>query len=207
MPNLESARAPLVSRFFATLALAAGLLGSASQAALITAGTPTTSVPAHLTDGSYPFGITVTLVPGQFLLPVEISGAANLQNWQFDVLFDNTVVEVYDPFDGTSGIYGAEFTPGDPLTLSFILGGFPLNSMGLVDDVAGSYPSLLAGPWGDGILAYILFQYIPGQENEDPGFDVVNPTVLQVPEPGSLAPFAGVLLVCSVFARRWGHPK
>jgi hypothetical protein len=112
---------------------------------VISAGTPTTTVPTHLTDGSYLFGITVTLGPDQFLLPVQVAGAVNLQSWQFDVTFDNTVVEEVDPFDGTSGIYGAEFVPGDANSLSFILGGFPFNALGLVDDVAGSHPSLLDG--------------------------------------------------------------
>ncbi len=79
----------------------------------------------------------MTLSPDQFLLPVEITDAAKLQNWQFDVTFDSTVVQEVDSGDGTSGIYGAEFTSGDANSLSFILGGFPLNGLELVDDVAG----------------------------------------------------------------------
>ena len=47
---------------------------------------------------------------------------------------------------------------------SFILSGFPLNALGIVDTVAGFYPSLLNGPSGDGILADILFRFVPGQE-------------------------------------------
>jgi hypothetical protein len=82
----------------------------ASAGPIISAGTPTTTVPTYLSDGSYLFGITVTLGPDQFLLPVEITGAAKLQTFQFDVTFDNTVVQEVDPFDGASGIYGAEFT-------------------------------------------------------------------------------------------------
>jgi hypothetical protein len=160
---------------------------------IISPGTPTTTVPVYLTDGSYLFGITVTLGVGQFLLPVEITGATNLQNWQFDLLFDNTVVEEVDPGDGSSGIYGAEFTPGDPNSTSFILGGFPFNFLGLVDDVAGSYPSLLTGPSGDGVLAFILFGFLPDQENNDPGFSVEDVTVQQIPEPATLALLAGGL--------------
>src|SRR5687767_5062930 len=71
-----------------------------------------------------------------FLVPVRITGAVGLQNWQFDLLFDNTVVEHVDPLDGSSGICGAEFTPGVANSLSFILGGFPFNALGLIDDVA-----------------------------------------------------------------------
>lgn len=80
---------------------------------------------------------SISIPVDTFPVPVEISGAVNLQNWQFDLVYDNTLVEVVDPFDGSSGIYGAEFTPGDANTLSFILGGFPLP--GLVDDLGGSY--------------------------------------------------------------------
>lgn len=168
------------------LVLCTGLLASPSRAAVISPGTPTTTVPTFLTDGSYPFGITVSLGPDQFLLPVEITGAANLQTWQFDLTFDSNVVQEVDPGDGTVGIYGAEFTPGVPNSLSFILGGFPLT--GLVDDVAGSYPSLIDGPSGDGGLAYILFEYVSGQQTNDPGFGIDNSTVSQqVPAPGTLA--------------------
>jgi len=172
-------------------------------AAVISAGTPTTTVPTYLSDGSYLFGITVTLGPDEFLLPVGITGAINLQNWQFDLLFDNTVVEEVDPLDGSSGIYGAEFTPGDANSLSFILGGFPLNGSGLVDDVAGSYPSLLNGPSGDGVLAYILFRFLEDQENNNPNFTIANAAVQQqVPEPGTLALLAAGLGILFVTRRR-----
>jgi hypothetical protein len=151
----------------------------------------------------------IAIPAGTFLLPVEISGAANLQFWQFDLLFDNTVVEVVDPFDGSSGIYGAEFTPGAPNTLSFILGGFPLNFLGLVDDVAGEYPGLLNGVTGDGVLAYILFGFIIGQEANNPSFAIANPSVTeqpggggQVPEPSILFLLAGALFVLAVAKAR-----
>ena len=39
---------------------------------------------------------------------LRYEGAAGLQNWQFSLNFDNTVVEEVDPLDGSSGIYGAE---------------------------------------------------------------------------------------------------
>ena len=71
-------------------------------------------------------------------------------------------------------------------TTSFILGGFPLNGLGLVDDVAGSYPSLLTGPSGDGILAYILFGFLPGQENNEPGFSIEDAVVLEIPQASAL---------------------
>jgi PEP-CTERM motif len=176
----------LLAGALAAAAMLASLPAAASP--IISAGTPTTSVPTYLTDGSYPFGITVTLGTDQFLLPVNITGAATLQAWQFDLTFDASVVQEVDPFDGSAGIYGAAFTPGNPTSLSFILGGFPLNVLGSVDGVAGSYPSLLDGPTGNGPLAYILFEYIPGQEQNDPTFAIANPSTMEpVPEPSSLA--------------------
>jgi hypothetical protein len=185
------------------LGLVAGWFTSVSQAALIFAGAPTTSVPTYLTDGSYLFGITVSLGADQFLLPVEITGATGLQSWQFDLSFNNTVVEEVDPGDGSSGIYGARFTSGDADSLSFILAGFPLNPLGQVLAAAGSYPNLLSGPSGDGVLSYLLFQFLRGQTSQDPGFGTGGTSIVQLPEPGSLALFGGVLLICSVFAQRW----
>lgn len=186
-------------------ALATALFVSgAVHAAVITPGTPTTAVPTYLSDGSYPPGITVTLAANQVLLPVEIAGANGLQTWQFDVTFDSTVVQQVDPFDGTSGIYGAQFTTGDGSSLSFILGGLPLNAQGLVDDVAGSYPNLLSGATGDGVLAFILFEYLAGQQTNNPNFGIDNPTVQQAPEPGTMLLLAATLLALGGIQRRRG---
>jgi hypothetical protein len=100
-----------------------------------------------------------------------------------------------------NGIYGARFTPGDPNSLSFILGGFPLNFLGRVDGVAGEYPSLLDGVTGDGVLAYILFERVGEGE---PGFSIVNATTIEAaPEPNTLALFAAALLILT-FTRRLG---
>ena len=93
-------------RWFIALALASfAMLVSPQAGSTITPGAPTTSVPTYLTDGSYLFGITVPpLSPDEFLLPVNIKGASNLQNWVFDLSFNNTVVQEVDPLDGTAGI-------------------------------------------------------------------------------------------------------
>ena len=135
--------------------------------------------------------------PDTFLVPVEITGALNLQTWQFDLIFDGSVVEAVS-------ISGAEFVPGDLATASFILGGFILNGLGLVDDVAGSYPSLVTGPSGDGVLALIEFRFLDGQEDEDPGFRVDGSSTLEVPVSGPasvMLVIGGVLLVRARRAR------
>jgi hypothetical protein len=141
--------------------------------------------------------------PEEFYVPVEITGAVSLQNWQFSLKFDNTVVQEVDPLDGSAGIYGAEFIPGDTTSQSFILSGFPFNALGLVDGVAGSYPGLLNGPSGDGVLADILFQFILGQEGKDPNFSITNAVVLApvpAPEAGSLGLLAALALLAGFFA-------
>ena len=180
-------RALLFSPAFAALTLFTPLVAADP---VISVGTPTTAVPTYLTDGSYLFGITIPtpLPPGEFLLPIDISGAANLQFWQFTLLFDNNVVQEVDPGDTTSGIYGAEFTDGDINSLSFIDSGFPFNGLGEVDTVAGHYPSLLTGPSGNGPLAFILFQCVPDPATCNGGFSVQGVTVVQgAPEPATLA--------------------
>jgi hypothetical protein len=145
------------------VAFAIGWLGIlapvGAQADTISVGSfPLNPVPSYLP----------TPTPPPFYVPVELSGAVSPQNWQFSLPFDNKVVQEVDPGDGSSGIYGAEFTRGDVNSQSFILSGFPLNGMGPVDTVAGSYPSLLNGPSGDGVLADILFEFLPGQEGNNP---------------------------------------
>lgn len=185
-------------RAVAIAALLALIPCGAGADPIISVGTPITTdadVPSYLTDGSYPFSTSIVpLATGEFLLPIDISGAVNLQFWQFTLSFDNTVVNEVDPLDGSSGIYGAEFTTGDLTTLSFILGGFPFNFLGEVDAVAGSYPSLLTGPAGDGPLAFILFQCLDPQNCSSPNFSITTTTVVQgAPEPATLVLLASGL--------------
>jgi hypothetical protein len=177
------------------IAVVALLAAQVDAGPVISVGTSTTTVPTYIANSPpYPFPTSVSpLSPGEFLLPVDISGAANLQTWQFDLMFNSTVVSVVDPGDGSSGTYGAEFTPGDPNSLSNILAsGFLFT--GDLAGVAGAYPSLLTGPSGDGVLAFVVFQFLPGQSNNDPGFGIANGSTQQgVPEPGTLALLAGGL--------------
>jgi hypothetical protein len=199
----------MVKRLYSKLLLCVLLgISGATGAAIISPGTPTTTVPEELANGTYlaPPGITVTLGANQFLLPVVITGALNTPNFAFDLTFDNTVVQQVDPLDFLdTGIYGARFTPGAPNSLSFILSGFAFNFLGLVDDVAGEYPSLLNGITGDGVLAYILFETLPGQEGANPGFAIENAFAPgQAPEPNTLALFAAALLILTFTPRLRG---
>jgi hypothetical protein len=141
--------------------------------------------------------------PDTFVVPVQVSGALNLQLWQFDLTYDPAVVQVFPLLSpsGIDGIFPAEFTPGNGNTLSNILGGFPFFS-GLVDDVAGSYPSLLNGVTGDGVLAYIVFELLPGQNIADANFAIENAVAeIGVPEPNTLALFAAALLILTFMPR------
>lgn len=173
------------------------IVAGAARATVVAPGTPTTAVPDPL---------LLTLQDGQFLLPVEVSGASGLQEWTFDLAFDPNVVQVVDPGDGSSGIFGAQFAAGDLDTLSFILAGFVFNDQGLVDDVAGFYPGLFDGVTGDGVLAWILFETIDGRQGQDPGFTVPTAPPPSVPEPGTLALLAPALvLVAAARLRRARH--
>ena len=182
-------------RFRVIGALLAGFLLTAesAHASLITVGAfPATPSPS------------ISIPSGTFLVPIEIQGAMSLQSWNFDLLFDASVVEEVDPGDGSSGIYGADFKPGDDTTQSFILGGFPFNFLGQVSGVAGSYPdpSLLDGVTGDGVLAYILFDFLPDQEGGNPAFAIDNPSVVEaVPEPPSLLLLAAGLAIIATLRR------
>lgn len=174
---------------------------------------PVWSTPAHalVIFAGVPFeGPLPTTVPslpaGAFLVPVQATGAASLQTWQFDLEFNAGVVQAVDPFDGSSGIYGALFDSSDSTSASFILGGFAFNDLGLVDDVAGSYPALLDGVTGDGVLAYVVFAFLAGHETEDPGIQVVGQPSQPVPEPSTLF-LTGLGLVGVPLVRRKAASK
>ncbi|KQP49647.1 hypothetical protein ASF44_03390 [Pseudorhodoferax sp. Leaf274] len=150
--------------------VAAGLLPMANaQALVITAGSPVTTVPAY---------VPAVLGAEQFLLPIEVREAANLQEWSFDLAFDPAVVQQVDLGGFYYGVYAAQFSTAQPELSSIVSSGLLLD--GKLVGVAG----FSGGISGDGLLAYIAFEFLaPGQ---DPGFEVGN-VPQPIPEPGTVA--------------------
>ncbi len=161
------------------------------QAAVITAGAPTTAVPAALSD---PLTTLADPLPAsQFLLPIEIAGANSLQDWSFDLGFDETVATPLDVGGLYQSVYQAAFSAADPTLSGITSSGLALP--GLLEGIAG----FSWGASGDGTLTYVLFQYQPGQEGQDPGA-VVDPP--PEPLPGSMGLLGAALLALAATRRR-----
>jgi hypothetical protein len=173
---------------FVPVLAAAFFVSGAVHAAVIAPGAQTTTVPATLYD---PFGALQSpnaLPAGQFLLPIEITGASGLQSWSFDLTFDGTVVALLDVGGLYQSVYQAEFSAGDPTLSGITSSGFAFS--GVLEGIAG----FSSGVSGNGTLAYVLFEYLSGQETNDPGFGIANPTIQQAPEPGTMLLLAAALL-------------
>jgi len=176
----------MLRRLVCSGVLAAAVVVPAGAAAVISAGTPTTTVPTTLAD---PLGsLSLGLQSGQFLLPIEITGASGLQDWNFDLTFDGAVVAPLDVGGLFQSVYQAEFSDVDP-TLSDITSG-GLSLPGVLQGIAG----FSSGLSGDGVLAFVLFEFLPNQIGNDPGFGIGNPPVQPVPEPGTVLLLAAALL-------------
>ena len=165
-----------------------------AEATVISAGTPTTSVPSSLSDPLSSLPSPPSPLPaGEFLLPIEITGAAGLQSWSFDLLFDDTIATPFDAGGLTQSVYQAEFNGTDPTLSNITSSGFLFPGVGL-EGVAG----FSTGVSGDGLLAYILFAFQPGQADPFPSFSIDNATVQQAPEPGTVGLLGGGLLLLGI---------
>ena len=121
------------------------------HAGVITAGPVTSTVPATLVDplGSLSGGLSST----QFLVPIIVTGAIDLQFWSFDLAFDSALVIPLDVGGLFQQVYQAEFDNG--FITNIESSGFLLN--GVLEGISGSAPTVS----GDGPLAYVLFQFLP----------------------------------------------
>ena len=174
-------------RMFVVLAL---LLAGLAKASVVSVGPQTTTVPPYL--GS------VALGTGQFLVPINVSGAEGLQGWQFDFSFDPNVVTQVEPFFTPYyfGLYAARFDASDPNSLSSpTSAGFSFTP-GLIEQISG----FSQGANGNGPLAFLAFEYVLPES--DPRFAVSNVTVTQsVPEPSTLS-LVAIVMAGLAFSRR-----
>src|SRR5215831_8359553 len=88
-----------------------GLFAATGRAAVISVGTPTGTVPASLFD---PIASLSSPLPAdEFLLPIKIAGANGLQDWSFDLTFNDGVVQPRDVGGLFQSVYQAEFNNAD----------------------------------------------------------------------------------------------
>jgi hypothetical protein len=166
----------------------------AAHAGLIVPSALTTTVPAGLDD---PFGTLFDPLPsGQFLLPIEVTGASDLQDWSFDLTFDETVVKPLDLGGLFQWVYPTEFSVAELILSDITSSGLLLP--GVLQGVAG----FSSGVNGDGVLAYVLFEYLSDRPSDDPNFGIGGPPVQPVPEPGTMA-----LLTAALLPLAWKHGR
>ena len=170
-----------------------------SHAALVTPGTPTTTVPTDLID---PVSTLSSPLPlGEFLLPIEISGAIGLQDWTFNLNFDSAVANPMDSGGLYQSVYQAQFNSADTVASNISSSGFPL-SPGLLAGIAG----FSSGVTGDGLLAFVLFAFEPGQSENDPNFTIDEVSLQQAaPEPASTTLLAAGLVILALNRSRRGR--
>ena len=139
-----------------------------------------------------------------FVVPVEITGAVQVTSWQFSLTFDPTDVQVNTSCDPTTDpfcdpIFGpvtqGPFFLNTALFPPFFDPGFIFNNLGLLDAVAGAWQDPPPGPSGDRIPAYVELITTENGTGESPIAVTGVSTTSSVPEPGTLALFAGGLVL------------
>lgn len=165
--------------FVVALLLAFCSFAAVGRAAVISPGSPTTTVPTDLDD---PLGsLTSPLPADQFLLPIVITGTNGLQDWIFDLTFDGSVVTLLDVGGLFQSVYAAHFNAIDNTLSGITTSGFP------GPDVLAGISGFSSGVSGDGLLAFVLFEFQPGQSGNEPNFGIANAIITQqAPAPGTL---------------------
>lgn len=158
-----------------------------------------------------------------FIVPILVSDAVNLASFTFDLTYDPSAYRINTACDPFSDGY-CDFSTG-PVTLgtfySSVASNPPLFLPGFVYlDANGAQTGHLSGvygawsdsgpaPSGDGVLAFIEFFAVDGGDPTSPitvdGSSVPPSPGGTVPEPASLALFAGGLVAMTVRRRSSGR--
>ena len=166
--------------------------------ALLYGATPAVAVPV-ISVGT-PFA-----GPSGTVYPIEISGAVDLETWNFDLLFNPASLNIVETCDPSLDLYcnfgGAGVTEG-PFTSSgthftVFNPGFIDNTNGILLFVSGLYADIAPGPSGDGVLAYV--EFITISTEEDPNVRIGDASVTSaVPEPATLGLLASGLALLGI---------
>ena len=160
---------------------------------------------------------TVPLTP--FLVPIQITGAAQLVSWSFGLKYDAAELRInvpgtFDLFFGESVTEGPFYASGAPFNVlipGVIALDGTLEQLGSLFGVEGAYGGFDPAPSGDGILAYVEFISLDGDGSDDTLQVVDAVTVSAVPAPATIALSLGALLMLPAIrvarARAWRRPS
>lgn len=173
------------------------LLTAMAFALLIIAGPRQVHAVPNIFVGPY----TVPATPGDpFLVPIQITGAVNIDFFQFSLSYDPTDLQINDPaaldFLGrpvTEGEFFSSLSPFNVFNPGFILLDGSLNQLGTLLAVNDTFGGTLPGPSGDGILAYVEFVTAINGTGDSLITVTDQSATSSVPEPTSLLLLAGGL--------------
>jgi len=169
------------------------LLTATVFAVFVAAPTPTLAAPLIAT-GTYDSSA------GVFVVPIEITGAQALINWQFDLFFDPTDFQINTGCDAFADPF-CDLLFGPITEGPFTTGPFSLFIPGVIDNVGGALTIVAGGSGdaqgssGDGTLAFVEFMRIGSGDSR---IRVGNVSAVSVPEPATWLLLVGGL----AFTRR-----